>query len=50
MVALIYNSTPVAFGVVGTPTLATITSVTGNLENIGADVNAFGWLLTKYEL
>jgi len=48
MVALIYNSTPVAFGVVGTPTLAAITSVTGNLENIGADVNAFGMALTKY--
>lgn len=48
MVALIFNSTPVAFGVVGTPTLAAITSVTGNLESIGADVDAFGMAVTKY--
>ncbi len=48
MVALIYNSTPVAFGVVGTPTLAAFSTIAGNLSAVGANHEAFEMAATKY--
>ena len=47
MVALIFNSTPVAFGVVGTPTLAAMSTIAGNLKSVGADPQVFEMVLTK---
>lgn len=48
IVALIYNSTPVSFGAVGTPTNTATTIVKGQVEALGGDVEAFRMALTKY--
>lgn len=48
MVTLILNSTPVAFGAVGTPTLAAISSVSESLASLGMNVDAFAVQLTRW--
>ncbi|MFZ5753786.1 MAG: L-lactate permease [Bacillota bacterium] len=50
MVALIYNSTPVSFGAVGTPIFGAMSTVSANLTAAGAPMSAdaFRLLLTKY--
>lgn len=48
MVALIMNSTPVAFGAVGTPLLGTMSTITNNLAAIGADSAVFQTELTRW--
>jgi lactate permease len=47
MVALILNSTPVAFGAVGTPVIGAIGTLSTNLNAIGADPALFQMELTK---
>ena len=51
MVALIYNSTPVSFGAVGTPVNGAMSTLAGNLSNAGLDaagVESFKLVLTKW--
>jgi len=50
MVALIFNSTPVSFGCVGTPIFGAMGTLAGNLTTAGAPVSAevFQLSLTKY--
>lgn len=50
MVTLIFNSTPVSFGCVGTPTFAAMGTLAGNLTAAGAPMSAevFKLTLTKY--
>ncbi len=48
MVALIMNSTPVAFGAVGTPIFGAMSTISSNLEAIGGDPLAFQMQLTQW--
>lgn len=48
MVALIMNSTPVAFGAVGTPIFGTMSTISSNLAALGADSVVFQAELTKW--
>ncbi|MCK5764190.1 MAG: L-lactate permease, partial [Clostridiales bacterium] len=48
MVALVMNSTPVAFGAVGTPIFGAMSTLSSNLEAIGADPIAFQMALTQW--
>lgn len=48
MVALIMNSTPVAFGAVGTPVFGAMSTLSGNLNALGADAAAYQMALTKW--
>ena len=48
MVALIMNSTPVAFGAVGTPIFGAMSTLSGNLASIGADTATYQMALTKW--
>jgi len=48
MVALIMNSTPVAFGAVGTPIFGAMSTISGNLQAIGGDATAFQMVLTQW--
>lgn len=48
MVALIYDSTAVSFGAVGTPIFGTMSTLSGNLNAIGASPEAFQMSLTKW--
>lgn len=48
MIALIMNSTPVAFGAVGTPVFGAMSTLSVNLNAIGADVAAYQMELTKW--
>ncbi|RKD31545.1 L-lactate permease [Thermohalobacter berrensis] len=48
MVALIYDSTPVAFGAVGTPIFGTMSTIAGNLQATGANAEAFKLSLTTW--
>lgn len=41
MVALIFNSTPVSFGAVGTPIFGGMSTLSGNLAALGVDAEAF---------
>lgn len=48
MVTLIMNSTPVAFGAVGTPVFGAMSTIASNLDAIGADSEIFKMTLTKW--
>ncbi len=48
IVALIYNSTPVSFGAVGTPVNGLMSAVGESVENLGASAEEFRLILTKY--
>jgi len=48
MVALIMNSTPVAFGAVGTPVFGAMSTISNNLAALGADAAMFQTSLTRY--
>lgn len=48
MIALIMNSTPVAFGAVGTPLFGAMSTLSVNLNAIGADVAVYQMELTKW--
>ena len=48
MVALVFNSTPVAFGAVGTPVFGAMTTISSNLSGIGANSEVFQMELTKW--
>ena len=48
VVALIYNSTPVSYGAVGTPTNTAATVVKAQVESLGGDAEVFRMALTKY--
>lgn len=48
MVALIYDSTPVAFGAVGTPIFGTMSTLANNINSSGGDALAFQMSLTKW--
>lgn len=48
MVALIMNSTPVAFGAVGTPVFGAMSTLSTDLEAIGASSEIFKMTLSKY--
>lgn len=48
MVTLILNSTPVAFGAVGTPLFGAMSTIASNLTAIGADAEAFQMAMTKW--
>jgi len=51
MVALIFNSTPVSYGAVGTPVAGAMSTITGNLNNAGLDaagVASFNLALAKW--
>ena len=48
IVALIYNSTPVSFGAVGTPTNTATTIVQSQVEALGGNTEAFRMALTKF--
>lgn len=48
MVALIFNSTPVPFGAVGTPIFGAMSTLGTNLQEIGADPAVFQVALTKW--
>lgn len=51
LVALIFNSTPVSFGAVGTPVAGAMSTLAGNLQNAGLDqaaVTNFNLTLAKY--
>lgn len=48
MVALIFNSTPVSFGAVGTPVFGAMSTLAGNLSQVGADQEAFKLIITKW--
>jgi len=48
IVALIYNSTPVSYGAVGTPTNTAATVVKAQVEAMGGNAETYKMLLTKY--
>ena len=48
VVALIYNSTPVVFGAVGTPTSTAAAVVQQSVEELGGNAEQFTMALTKY--
>lgn len=48
MVALIFNSTPVPFGAVGTPIFGSLSTLAANLNSIGADPETFKIVLSKW--
>lgn len=48
MVALVMNSTPVAFGAVGTPLFGAMSTITGSLELLGLNVLDFQSSLTRW--
>lgn len=48
MIALIFNSTPVTFGAVGTPVAGAMSTLTGNLQASGIEKEAFTLALTKW--
>jgi lactate permease len=48
MIALIMNSTPVAFGAVGTPVFGAMSTLSGNLAAVGADAATYQMALTKW--
>lgn len=48
IVALIYNSVPVVFGAVGTPTNTASTIVAQSVTDLGADAEAYRMALTKF--
>lgn len=51
MVALIFNSTPVSYGAVGTPLNGAMSTIAGNLTNAGlgpAEIEAYKLALTKW--
>ncbi len=48
MVTLISNSTPVAFGAVGTPLLGAMSTITGNITALGGNTEAFKMALTQW--
>jgi lactate permease len=48
IVALIYNSTPVVFGAVGTPTNTAATVVSQSVTELGGDTEAYRMALTKF--
>lgn len=48
MVALIFNSTPVSYGAVGTPVFGAMGTLATNLKNAGADTEAFKLVLAKW--
>ncbi|NLC72257.1 MAG: L-lactate permease [Ruminococcaceae bacterium] len=48
IVALIYNSVPVSFGGVGTPTNAITAVLEGQITATGTDIEAFKLTITKY--
>ncbi len=48
MVALIYDSTSVSFGAVGTPIFGTMSTISSNLAAVGADPEAFKMSLTQW--
>lgn len=48
MVALIFNSTPVSFGAVGTPIFGAMSTLAGNLKQVGVEVDAFTPVLAKW--
>lgn len=48
IVALIYNSVPVCFGAVGTPTNTATTIVAQSVTDLGGDVEAYRMALTKF--
>lgn len=48
MVALVFNSTPVSFGAVGTPIFGTMSTIAGNLQAVGVDSEAFKLIMTKW--
>jgi len=48
MVALIMNSTPVAFGAVGTPVFGAMSTISNNLAVVGADATMFQMVLTRW--
>jgi len=48
IVALIFNSVPVAFGAVGTPVFGAMSTLSTNLSEVGADPTLFQTVLTKW--
>ncbi|MFT9496209.1 L-lactate permease [Anaerosolibacter sp.] len=48
MVALIYNSTPVSFGAVGTPIFGAMSTIANNLQGVNADPELFKMTMTKW--
>lgn len=48
IVALIYNSSPVSYGAVGTPTNTASTVVKAQVESLGGDAEVFRMALTRY--
>ena len=48
IVALVYNSVPVCYGAVGTPTTTAAAVVADSVEKLGADPEAFRMALCKY--
>ncbi len=48
VVALIYNSSPVSYGAVGTPTNTAATVVAQSVTDLGGDAEAYRMALTKY--
>lgn len=48
IVALIYNSVPVSYGAVGTPTNTAATVVSQAVESLGGNAEAYKMALTKY--
>ena len=48
MVALIMNSTPVAFGAVGTPVFGAMSTISNNLAAVGGDSALFQMTLTRW--
>ncbi|SHJ08107.1 lactate permease [Dethiosulfatibacter aminovorans DSM 17477] len=48
MISLIMNSTPVAFGAVGTPVFGAMSTLSVNLDAIGADSTAYLMELTRW--
>lgn len=48
IVALIYNSVPVVFGAVGTPTNTAVAVVSQSVTDLGGDAEAYKMALTKY--
>ncbi|MFZ5969562.1 MAG: L-lactate permease [Bacillota bacterium] len=48
MVALIFNSTPVSFGAVGTPIFGAMSTIANNLEATGVSPEVFKMTMTKW--
>ena len=48
MVALIFNSTPVSFGAVGTPIFGAMSTISNNLQVVQADPELFKMAMTKW--